>query len=60
MQHKPSLATDYLTRCSFLEHFFEYRLIIRDEINAQLTTYLANNPAFVSLVESTVKSTINN
>jgi hypothetical protein len=53
IRHKPNLANDYLTRCSFLEHFFEYRLIIRDKINAQLATYLANNPACVSLVEST-------
>ena len=36
LQSKPSLVTRYLTVCAFFEHFFEYRQIVRDQINTQL------------------------
>ncbi|MDJ0690489.1 MAG: radical SAM protein [Xenococcaceae cyanobacterium MO_188.B32] len=37
--HKPNLLATYLTSCAFLEHFAEYRQIVRQQINAQLAAY---------------------
>lgn len=39
IRHKPSLTIYYLTKCGFFEHFFEYRLIVRDQINTKLANY---------------------
>ncbi|WP_299492181.1 B12-binding domain-containing radical SAM protein [Acaryochloris sp. IP29b_bin.137] len=37
----PHLATHYLTVCAFFEHFYEYRQVVRDQIQGQLQQYLA-------------------
>jgi radical SAM superfamily enzyme YgiQ (UPF0313 family) len=42
LQHKPRQISRYLTLCAYIEHLTEYRQIVRDQINAQLDTYLAN------------------
>jgi radical SAM superfamily enzyme YgiQ (UPF0313 family) len=36
MQHDIRLIPFYLTSCAYLEHFAEYREIVREQINAQL------------------------
>ncbi len=38
-QSKPSLVSPYLTVCAYIEHFFEYRQIVRDQINTQLCSF---------------------
>ncbi|HBB30510.1 MAG TPA: B12-binding domain-containing radical SAM protein [Cyanobacteria bacterium UBA8803] len=35
--HNPSLVEPYLVNCAHLEHFLEYRQIVRDQIESQLT-----------------------
>ncbi|MEP0854769.1 B12-binding domain-containing radical SAM protein [Trichocoleus sp. DQ-U1] len=42
IQHNPGVFESYLINCAHIEHFIEYRQIVRDEIEAQLTEYLAN------------------
>ena len=37
----PSLVDSYITVCAYIEHFYEYRQIVRDQITAQLEAYLA-------------------
>jgi radical SAM superfamily enzyme YgiQ (UPF0313 family) len=41
VQHNPKVFQHYLVNCAHLEHFMEYRQIVRDEINIQLDAYLA-------------------
>lgn len=41
MRHNPGVFQSYLTNCAHLEHFIEYRQIVRDEIEAQLGKFLA-------------------
>ncbi|MBD1865962.1 B12-binding domain-containing radical SAM protein [Leptolyngbya sp. FACHB-671] len=36
IQHNPGVFKHYLTNCAHLEHFIDYRQIVRDEIEAQL------------------------
>jgi len=50
LRHQPTQINSYLTACGFIEHFFEYRLIVREEINTQLTEYLENTPPVFSKV----------
>ncbi|MGK7888351.1 MAG: B12-binding domain-containing radical SAM protein [Leptolyngbyaceae cyanobacterium] len=38
MRHNPKVFQHYLVNCAHLEHFMDYRQIVRDEINAQLAT----------------------
>jgi radical SAM superfamily enzyme YgiQ (UPF0313 family) len=42
IKHNPGVFEHYLTNCAHIEHFLEYRQIVRDEIEAQLAIYLAN------------------
>ncbi len=42
IQHNPGVFESYLINCAHIEHFIEYRQIVRDEIEAQLAQYLAN------------------
>lgn len=37
IQHRPRVLVSYLSNCALGEHFFHYRQIVRDEIEAQLT-----------------------
>lgn len=39
IQRNPSVFKHYLTNCAHLEHFIDYRQIVRDEIEAQLANY---------------------
>ncbi|MEB3358622.1 MAG: B12-binding domain-containing radical SAM protein [Synechococcales bacterium] len=41
MRHNPPVTIQYLTVCAHNEHFIEYRQIVRDEIEAQLQEFLA-------------------
>jgi radical SAM superfamily enzyme YgiQ (UPF0313 family) len=59
--HNPGVFEHYLVNCAHIEHFLEYRQIVRDEIEAQLAEYLANKadfPAQVSQVELAAASPI--
>ncbi|MGB5637051.1 MAG: B12-binding domain-containing radical SAM protein [Waterburya sp.] len=42
---KPRQLEIYLTLCAYLEHFTEYRFIVKEQINTQLANYLASKPA---------------
>ncbi|MEY2856217.1 MAG: hypothetical protein RLZZ74_526 [Cyanobacteriota bacterium] len=41
---KPQQLETYLTLCAYLEHFTEYRFIVREQINTQLANYIASKP----------------
>ncbi|MBE9180916.1 B12-binding domain-containing radical SAM protein [Oculatella sp. LEGE 06141] len=41
VRHNPKVFQHYLVNCAHLEHFIEYRQIVRDEINTQLAHYLS-------------------
>ena len=42
--NKPRQLEIYLTLCAYLEHFTEYRLIVREQIDLQLANYIASKP----------------
>jgi radical SAM superfamily enzyme YgiQ (UPF0313 family) len=42
LRHNRAMFVPYLSNCALIEHFIHYRQIVRDEIEAQLTEYLAN------------------
>ena len=48
IRHQPSLVGTYLTFCAYIEHFLEYRQIVRDQISIQLAAYLATHPSAVA------------
>ena len=50
IRHNPGVFEHYLINCAHIEHFIEYRQIVRDEIEAQLAEYLANKADSKSLV----------
>jgi hypothetical protein len=39
-QHNPGGVSSYLAVCAQIEHFLEYRQIVRDEIEAQVAEFL--------------------
>ena len=41
IRHNPGVTESYLTNCAHLEHFSDYRQIVRSEIEAQLAKFLA-------------------
>jgi hypothetical protein len=41
IKHNPGVWENYLTVCAHNEHFLEYRQIVREEIEAQLDDFLA-------------------
>lgn len=41
IKHNPRVTEHYLAACAHNEHFLEYRQIVRDQIESQLTAYLA-------------------
>ena len=49
LRHNPAMFVPYLSNCALIEHFIHYRQIVRDEIEAQLTEYLANQSDSQSL-----------
>lgn len=42
IRHNPGVFESYLTNCAHLEHFIDYREIVRDQIEVQIADYLAN------------------
>jgi radical SAM superfamily enzyme YgiQ (UPF0313 family) len=52
IRHNSGVFDQYLTNCAHIEHFMDYRQIVRDEIEAQLAVYLANKAESQSLVSS--------
>ena len=44
IKHNPGVWDHYLTVCAHNEHFLEYRQIIRDEIEAEVAEFLAEEP----------------
>ncbi|MGK7914421.1 MAG: B12-binding domain-containing radical SAM protein [Prochloraceae cyanobacterium] len=48
IRHEPSLVGTYFTFCAYIEHFVEYRQIVRAQISSQLAAYLATNPSVVT------------
>jgi radical SAM superfamily enzyme YgiQ (UPF0313 family) len=45
IQQNPGVFEHYLINCAHIEHFLEYRTIVRDEIESQLADYLAKKVA---------------
>ena len=43
--HNPGGVSSYLAVCAQIEHFLEYRQIVRDQIEAQVAEFLASVPA---------------
>ncbi|HCQ21925.1 MAG: radical SAM protein [Aphanizomenon flos-aquae LD13] len=41
LKHNPKVIEQYVSTCAHIEHFMEYRQIVRDEIESQLAVYLA-------------------
>jgi hypothetical protein len=40
-RHNPGGLSSYLSTCAQIEHFLEYRQIVKEQIEAQLAEYLA-------------------
>lgn len=56
IKRNPGVAEHYLAACAHIEHFMEYRQIVRDQIESQLEEFLSQNqelPASVSDREET-------
>ncbi|MEB3248360.1 MAG: B12-binding domain-containing radical SAM protein [Merismopediaceae bacterium] len=54
LRHNPAVWEHYLIMCAHNEHFFNYREIVRDQIEAQLREYLARQaPATPEVREKT-------
>lgn len=47
----PGVFEHYLTNCAHLEHFVDYRQIVRSEIEKQLVAYQISNSKITELVE---------
>jgi hypothetical protein len=41
LRHNPRVWDHYLSICAISEHFLEYRVIVRDQLESQLALYLA-------------------
>ncbi len=50
IRHNPGVFEHYLTNCAHLEHFIEYRQIVRDEIEAQLAEFVLGEENFKTQV----------
>jgi radical SAM superfamily enzyme YgiQ (UPF0313 family) len=49
IRHNPGVFKHYLTNCAHLEHFIDYRQIVRDEIEIQLSKYSSFQPRTAEL-----------
>jgi radical SAM superfamily enzyme YgiQ (UPF0313 family) len=45
LRHNPGGVSSYLAVCAQIEHFLEYRYIVRDQIEAQLAVFMAEEAA---------------
>jgi radical SAM superfamily enzyme YgiQ (UPF0313 family) len=52
LRHNPRVLKHYLTNCAHLEHFIDYRQIVRDEIETQLANYSSAESKPAALVQS--------
>ncbi|HEY9697422.1 MAG TPA: DUF4070 domain-containing protein [Trichocoleus sp.] len=50
LQKNPGVFQHYLTSCAHIEHFLEYRQIVQDEVEAELSRYVAVEPQKVAAV----------
>ncbi len=50
LRHNPGVLESYLINCGLMEHFIEYRQIVRDEIETQLDQYLVDKAKSQTLV----------
>lgn len=56
IQRNPGVFKHYLLNCAHLEHFIEYRQIVRDEITAQMAEHLTTpQPKLEALAGQTLK-----
>lgn len=53
LRHNPSFFEYYIVNCAHLEHFLEYRGIVRSQIEAQLEQTLASMPVVQEIVPET-------
>ncbi|MGD1806959.1 B12-binding domain-containing radical SAM protein [Dapis sp. BLCC M126] len=54
-KHNPSVLTSYISNSAHIEHFYEYRHIVKEKIEAQLAEYLAENKK-LSVIKEEVSS----
>lgn len=52
LQNNPQVTTRYLSASAFVEHFLEYRQIVREQIESQLAVHLQNHPRVVTSAEA--------
>jgi radical SAM superfamily enzyme YgiQ (UPF0313 family) len=52
MRRNPGVFVPYLSNCALIEHFIQYRQIVRDEVEGQLAEFLADKANSQSLVVS--------
>jgi radical SAM superfamily enzyme YgiQ (UPF0313 family) len=52
LQHNPGVWDHYVTVCAHAEHFIEYRQIVRDQIEAQLAEYRAEQERQVAPLQA--------
>ncbi|NRB07309.1 MAG: B12-binding domain-containing radical SAM protein [Richelia sp.] len=55
IKRNPGVAEHYLATCAHIEHFLEYRQIVRDKIESQLAEYLAQGEEQPYVVEDKEK-----
>ncbi|MGL5035886.1 MAG: B12-binding domain-containing radical SAM protein, partial [Microcystaceae cyanobacterium] len=58
IKNNPALWEHYLIMCAHNEHFFHYREIVRDEIEAQLKDYLVRENELKLIVKETEKEKV--
>ena len=46
MRHNSGVFVPYLSNCALIEHFIDYRQVVREEIEGQLNEYLAGVAKF--------------
>ncbi|NET55527.1 MAG: DUF4070 domain-containing protein [Symploca sp. SIO2E6] len=46
LRHNPRVFTSYITNFAHLEHFLDYRQIVRDEIESQLAEFIASSSTY--------------
>jgi radical SAM superfamily enzyme YgiQ (UPF0313 family) len=56
LKRNPKAFDHYLATCAHIEHFYEYRQIVRDEIDAQLQEYLAQGAEKPYIVPAKVEA----
>ena len=54
-RHNSSVLTSYINTCAHIEHFHEYRHIVKENIEAQLAKYLAENTK-LNIIQEELKS----